>query len=187
MIWGERGGGLLPPRKPLSRVMGTRLMVRGFFAWPPSAAVDMLVAWASRLSAFDRLPLVSHRPHFFFIFMPFVASPRHRPAGPGVAGWGPGLRGGVQCRAKPEAGYELSLYSLAGPTSMATCLLHCRPRDGEAPCTVAQRLRYGMFLPPPPMGRHAGRARAVGVLVAERPRTPCPPVGPGKHSGRRVK
>ena len=73
-----------------------------------------------------------------------------------------------------------------GPTSMATCLLHCRPRDGEAPCAVAQRLRYGMFLPPPPMGRHAGRARAVGVLVAERPRTPCPPVGPGKHSGRRV-
>ena len=56
--------------------------------------------------------------------MPFVASSRHRPAGPGVAGWGPGLRGGVQCRAKPEAGYELySLYSLAGPTSMATCLL----------------------------------------------------------------
>ena len=29
-----------------------------------------------------------------------------------------------------------------GPTSMATCLLHCRPRDGEAPCTVAQRLLY---------------------------------------------
>ena len=73
-----------------------------------------------------------------------------------------------------------------GPTSMATCLLHCRPRDGEAPCTVAQRLRYGMFLPPPPMGRHSGRARAVGVLAAERPRIPCPPVGPGKQSGRRV-
>ena len=69
---------------------------------------------------------------------------------------------------------------------MATCLLHCRPRDGEARCTVAQRLRYGMFLPPPPMGRDAGRARAVGVLVAERPRIPCPPVGPGKHSGRRA-
>ena len=73
-----------------------------------------------------------------------------------------------------------------GPTSMATCLLHCRPRDGEAPCTVAQRLRYGMFLPPPPMGRHSGRARAVGVLAAERPRIPCPPVGPGKQSGRRA-
>ena len=55
-----------------------------------------------------------------------------------------------------------------GPTSMATCLLHHHPRDGEAPCTAAQRLRYGMFLPPPPMGRHAGFARAVGVLVAER-------------------
>jgi len=52
-----------------------------------------------------------------------------------------------------------------GPTSMATCLLHCRPRDGEAPCTVAQRLRYGMFLPPPPMGRHAGRARAAVGLT----------------------
>ena len=112
---------------------------------------------------------------FFLIFMPFVASPRHRPAGPGVSGLGPGQRGGVQCRAKPEAGYqryELSLYSLAGPTSMATCLLHCRPRDGEAPCTVAQRLRYGMFLPPPPMGRHSGRARAVGVLAAERAEDP---------------
>ena len=81
--------------------------------------------------------------HFFFlIFIPFVASSRHRAAGPGVSGLGPGQRGGVQCRAKPEAGYELSLYSLAGPTSMATCLLHCRPRDGEAPCTVAQRLLY---------------------------------------------
>ena len=79
---------------------------------------------------------------FFLIFIPFVASSRHRAAGPGVSGLGPGLRGGVQCRAKPEAGYELSLYSLAGPTSMATCLLHCRPRDGEAPCTVAQRLLY---------------------------------------------
>ena len=44
--------------------------------------------------------------------MPFVASSRHRPAGPGVAGLGPGLRGGVQCRAKPEAEGELSLYSL---------------------------------------------------------------------------
>ena len=29
--------------------------------------------------------------------------PRHRAAGPGVAGWVPGLRGGVHCRAKPEA------------------------------------------------------------------------------------
>ena len=123
---------------------------------------------------------------FFLIFIPFVASSRHRAAGPGVSGSVPGQRGGVQCRAKPEAGYELSLYSLAGPTSMATCLLHCRPRDGEAPCTVAQRLRYGMFLPPPPMGRHAGRARAVGVLVAEQLRIPCPPAEPGKQSGRRV-
>ena len=61
---------------------------------------------------------------FFLIFIPFVASSGHRAAGPGVYGLGPGQRGGVQCRAKPEAGYELSLYSLAGPTSMATCLLH---------------------------------------------------------------
>ena len=105
---------------------------------------------------------------FFVAFIPFVASSRHRAAGPSASGWGPGLRGGVQCRAKPEAGYELSLYSLAGPTSMATCLLHCRPRDGEAPCTVAQRLRYGMFLPPPPMGRHAGRARAVSGCFGRR-------------------
>ena len=53
---------------------------------------------------------------------------------------------------------------------------------------MAQRLHYGMSLPPPPIGRQAGmavHARAVGVLAAERPRIPCPPAGPGKQSGCR--
>ena len=46
--------------------------------------------------------------------------------------------------------------------------------------------RRSYDVPPPPMGRHSGRARAVGVLVAGRPRIPCPPAGPGKQSGRRA-
>ena len=112
----------------------------------PSLACRGLPSVRSVARATDWGSVCFAKPGFFFIFLPFVASSRHRPAGPGVSGLGPGLRGGMQCRAKPEAGYELSLYSLAGPTSMATCLLHCRPRDGEAPCTVAQRLRYGMRL-----------------------------------------
>ena len=123
---------------------------------------------------------------FFLIFMPFVASPRHRPAGPGVSGLGPGQRGGVQCRAKPEAEGELSLYSLwvRPPWPPACCT--AAPETGKHHAQWRSDCFIGMFLPPPPMGRHAGRARAVGVLVAERPRIPCPPVGPGKQSGRRV-
>jgi hypothetical protein len=57
---------------------------------------------------------------FFLIFVPFVAVSRHRVAGPGVPYRRSGSRGGVHCRAKPEAGYELSLYSLAGPTTART-------------------------------------------------------------------
>ena len=51
---------------------------------------------------------------------------------------------------------------------------------------MAQRLRFGMFLPLPPMGQQTGHARAVGVEAARRPRIPCPPVRPGKQSGCRV-
>ena len=123
---------------------------------------------------------------FFFIFMPFVASPRHRPAGPGVSGLGPGLRVGMQCRAKPEAEGELSLYSLwvRPPWPPACCT--AAPETGKHHAQWLSDCFIGMFLPPPPMGRHAGRARAVGVLVAERLRIPCPPAEPGKQSGRHV-
>ena len=118
--------------------------------------------------------------------MPFVASSRHRPAGPGVAGLGPGQRGGVQCRAKPEAEGELSLYSLwvRPPWPPACCT--AAPETGKHHAQWLSDCFIGMFLPPPPMGRHAGRARAVGVLVAERLGIPCPPAEPGKQSGRRV-
>ena len=106
---------------------------------------------------------------FFFIFTPFVASSRHRPAGPGVSGLGPGLRGGVQCRAKPEAEGELSLYSLwvRPPWPPACCT--AAPETGKHHAQWLSDCFIGMFLPPPPMGRHAGRARAVGALFRPLP------------------
>ena len=82
---------------------------------------------------------------------------------------------------------ELSLYSLplvCPPWPPALCARSLRGE--EAPCTVAQRLRFGMCLPPPPMGRHTRCTRAVDVLAVGRPRNPCPPVRPGKQSGCRV-
>jgi len=120
-------------------------------------------------------------------FVPFVAVSRHRAAGPGVPYRRSGSRGGMQCRAKPEAEGELSLYSLwvRPPWPPACCI--ATPEMGKHYAQWHSDCFIGMFLPPPPIGRKAdiaGHVRAVGVLVAERPRIPCPPAGPGKQSGR---
>ena len=108
--------------------------------------------------------------------MPFVASSRHRPAGPGVSGWGPGLRGGVQCRAKPEAGYELSLKERQNkppaPCSVLFWPVLEHPQNKRVLFCSATRLHRGG--PGEPGGRRGrGWARKRGPLGA-RPPSPGP-------------
>ena len=129
-------------------------------SWSISISV-MLLRWpGGRLGCCPFSIPTKFSLQFFLIFIPFLSSSRHRAAGPGIAGWGPGLRGGMQCRAKPEAGGELSLYSLwvRPPWPPACCT--AAPETGKHHAQWLSDCFIGMFLPPPPMGRHAGRARA---------------------------